>query len=237
MPKLNPLVTPAADVIRPEHVALLGPHHAPPAPPDPPYQPWLRGAASLALIRQGPDPDLPARRKRAPFLFHHPRRSRLEQMLVIAGCVFPFAFWPGQGRTRITRLPVIGQAGAMRPESRAELDRLIHRDVKPDNAIARPRTRADCAGGIRPCPWVSCRHHLFLEVNPSSGALRLNHPGKEVSDLVDSCSLDVAERVAIDPGLGSLTRVAGLLGISHERVRQIEGEAKGHFTFANARKT
>lgn len=27
---------------------------------------------------------------------------------------------------------------------------------------ARPRTRPDCAGGPRPCPWVSCEHHALL---------------------------------------------------------------------------
>ena len=24
----------------------------------------------------------------------------------------------------------------------------------------RPRTRADCLKGPRPCPWIMCRHHL-----------------------------------------------------------------------------
>lgn len=28
----------------------------------------------------------------------------------------------------------------------------------------RPRTRGDCKDGPRPCPWVSCRHHLLLEI-------------------------------------------------------------------------
>lgn len=30
--------------------------------------------------------------------------------------------------------------------------------------IPRPRTRAQCQDGPRPCPWVACRHHLLLEV-------------------------------------------------------------------------
>ncbi len=31
-------------------------------------------------------------------------------------------------------------------------------------ASERPRTRAECAGGARPCPWVACEHHLLLEL-------------------------------------------------------------------------
>ena len=40
----------------------------------------------------------------------------------------------------------------------------------------RPQSRADCAGGQRPCPWVSCKHHLFLDVNPETGSIKLNFP-------------------------------------------------------------
>jgi hypothetical protein len=50
-------------------------------------------------------------------------------------------------------------------------------------AIPRPRTRGDCLQEARPCPWVSCRHHLLLEVAASKGgldvrptSLRLNRP-------------------------------------------------------------
>jgi len=30
--------------------------------------------------------------------------------------------------------------------------------------VVRPITRADCAGGQRPCPFVSCKFHLKLDV-------------------------------------------------------------------------
>jgi hypothetical protein len=54
-------------------------------------------------------------------------------------------------------------------------------------AIPRPTTRAECERGMeaRPCPWVSCRHHLLLEVatiEPIKGrdarppTLRMNRP-------------------------------------------------------------
>lgn len=30
--------------------------------------------------------------------------------------------------------------------------------------IGRPRKRADCVGGQRPCPWLGCRHNLIMEL-------------------------------------------------------------------------
>ena len=59
--------------------------------------------------------------------------------------------------------------------------------VKPYSidGVARPLTRAECKDGPRPCPWVSCRHHLLLEVasaKPKAGrdaratTIRLNRP-------------------------------------------------------------
>lgn len=34
--------------------------------------------------------------------------------------------------------------------------------------IPRPRTRGDCQGEARPCPWVGCRHHNLLDVGTGS---------------------------------------------------------------------
>lgn len=83
----------------------------------------------------------------------------------------------------------------------------------------RPRTRADCEGGERPCPWVSCKYHLYLEVL-SSGGVKLIFPDLEVWELAESCAIDVAER---GNGEGvTLEEVGALLNITRERVRQIE---------------
>jgi hypothetical protein len=62
----------------------------------------------------------------------------------------------------------------------------------PDDAV-RPRTRADCAGGERPCPWISCRHNLYLDVH--HGTVKLAHPDLEPHEMPAdrSCALDVAE--------------------------------------------
>jgi hypothetical protein len=80
----------------------------------------------------------------------------------------------------------------------------------------RPRTRGDCQDGPRPCPWVSCRHHLYADTLPS-GNLKLNFPDKEPWELEHTCSLDVA-----DDGGTSLEQVGVALNLVRERVRQIE---------------
>jgi hypothetical protein len=88
--------------------------------------------------------------------------------------------------------------------------------VDPD----RPRTRGDCVDGPRPCGWVGCRHHLMLDVNENTGAIRANN-GLEVEELEESCSLDVADR-----GGATLEEVAQLMNVSRERVRQIEAKGR-----------
>lgn len=84
---------------------------------------------------------------------------------------------------------------------------------------SRPRTRGDCAEGRRPCPFVSCRHHLYLEVQPS-GAILVNFPALEPHQLKRSCSLDEA-----DLGPKSLREVGRRMNMSFECVRGIEGDA------------
>lgn len=91
----------------------------------------------------------------------------------------------------------------------------LARSGVPDDE--RPKTRGDCAGGQRPCPWVGCRHHLYLDVNPSTGAIRIVFPDLEPWDMVETCALDVAER-----GGATLDVVGQLANITRERARQIE---------------
>ena len=64
----------------------------------------------------------------------------------------------------------------------------------------RPKTRSECAEGMRPCPHVSCRHHLYLDVSPKTGAIKLNFPDLDPWELPVSCALDIAEDGARTPG-------------------------------------
>jgi hypothetical protein len=84
----------------------------------------------------------------------------------------------------------------------------------------RPKTRGDCATSPRPCPYVSCKYHLAVDVS-ESGGLRINFPGLEVEDLIETCALDVADRGA-DRGGTPLEDVGVLTNVSMERARQVE---------------
>jgi len=85
----------------------------------------------------------------------------------------------------------------------------------------RPRTRADCLPGgcneARPCPWVSCARHMYLDVSDRTGSIKLNFPDLEVGDMPETCTLDVADRGGI-----TLEEVGEIMNLTRERVRQLE---------------
>src|SRR5262245_41857744 len=66
--------------------------------------------------------------------------------------------------------------------------------VRETDAIPRPATRADCLEMPRPCPFATCRYHMAVEVNESTGNLTLRFPEREAIDIPETCSLDVADR-------------------------------------------
>jgi hypothetical protein len=80
----------------------------------------------------------------------------------------------------------------------------------------RPKIRGDCQNGPRPCPWVGCRYHLYLEVM-DSGSIRYRFPNLELWELKETCALDVADR-----GGMILDKVGAYLNVTRERVRQTE---------------
>jgi hypothetical protein len=88
--------------------------------------------------------------------------------------------------------------------------------VYPED-VERPSSREECANMPRPCPFVSCAHHLYLDVNPESGAIKLNFPHLEVWEMAETCSLDVADRGGI-----TLEEVGAILNLTRERIRQVE---------------
>lgn len=84
----------------------------------------------------------------------------------------------------------------------------------------RPKTRAGCVLIDRPCPFVSCKHHLYLDVN-QHGGMKLNFPDLEPDELAESCSLDVADR-----GPQPFELIGDILNVTREAVRLIELRAK-----------
>jgi hypothetical protein len=80
-------------------------------------------------------------------------------------------------------------------------------DVELDRE--RPKLRAECMAGpsaARPCPFVSCRHHMALTVDLERGSIKENFPDLEIVAKPDgdglmlleqmhgTCSLDIADK-------------------------------------------
>lgn len=84
----------------------------------------------------------------------------------------------------------------------------------------RPTVRGECRHGIRPCPFVGCRHHLYL--NPEvygkyrTYKILCNFPDWGPLDLPETCALDVAERGGID-----IVEIGVLLNLSKSGVEKI----------------
>ncbi len=110
----------------------------------------------------------------------------------------------------------------MARSNRRDREDALLRALDLEERVPRPRTRAECANGVRPCPYVACRHHLYLEVSPETGTIKLNFPDLEVWELHQTCALDVAET-----GEHELASTGRLLNLTRERIRQIEAAALG----------
>lgn len=121
----------------------------------------------------------------------------------------------GAHRARARRKPAAPPRGHRDPADDAPLSA---RDLGATSA--RPRARADCIDGPRPCPWVGCKHHLYLDVNPTTGSVKIAFPDRDPWELEHSCSLDVA---AID-GI-TLEESGRIMNLTRERIRQLEARA------------
>jgi hypothetical protein len=95
-----------------------------------------------------------------------------------------------------------------------ELGRMLYPDVED---VQKPKVREDCAQAERPCPFVSCKHHLYLDVSARTGAIKLNFPDLEVWEMTETCALDVADR-----GGTTLEEVGAIMNLTRERIRQVE---------------
>src|SRR5687767_15350597 len=104
---------------------------------------------------------------------------------------------------------------AMKRLTREELR--VGAAMYPPVDIPRPTTRAECREEMRPCPWVACKHHLYLDINPETGSIKINFPDLEPWELQHTCALDVAERGGI-----TLEEVGEIMNLTRERIRQVE---------------
>lgn len=127
----------------------------------------LRGVPKLTLVRdrpramaqEPPPPPPPASTKRRA-------RGVMQMPFVLPDRSFP------KGRV-IERFEL----------SASEKGRALALSRRHLPVVDRPKTRADCARGvgIRPCPWVACKHHLYLDVTNYT-SVKVNFPGLEEVD-------------------------------------------------------
>jgi hypothetical protein len=104
---------------------------------------------------------------------------------------------------------------SIRRLSKAELNR--GRALYPEEDYWRPQSRAECSEMERPCPFVSCKYHLYIDVHPVRGSIKINFPDVEVWEMTDTCALDIADRGGI-----TLEEVGEIMNLTRERVRQLE---------------
>jgi hypothetical protein len=118
-------------------------------------------------------------------------------------------------RRRARRTRPRSKTIAMKRLTREELR--IGALLNPPVDMPRPDTRAECQQDARPCPWVACKHHLYLDVNPETGSIKINFPDLEPWELGETCALDIAERGGI-----TLEEVGEIMNLTRERIRQVE---------------
>src|SRR5579859_6237758 len=175
-------------------------------------QPATLGRSEAASTRTGPLLAEPAPRELAGPL-GEPMQT--EGSLALDTEVLPAPVTREQRRSRRKRAIRARTISVKRMTKRElELGRMLYPEVEE---IEPPRTRADCVGGERPCPFVSCKHHLYLDVSARTGAIKLNFPDLEAWEMTETCALDVADR-----GGTTLEEVGAIMNLTRERIRQVE---------------
>jgi len=90
------------------------------------------------------------------------------------------------------------------------------RQNPPPKPYWRPNKRWQCAQAARPCPYIGCRHHLYLDFT-QLGSVKFNFGDNDeiLASMPETCSLDVADR-----GDHDMTTIAKLLNVTPARVQQ-----------------
>jgi len=103
-----------------------------------------------------------------------------------------------------------------------------HRDVteatlrfleQHDVETERPKKRSECPQ-YRPCPFVSCQYHLYLDIT-KSGRIKFNFGELDPWELQSSCALDAVE----ENGSMTLKDTGNHMGLTRERIRQLQKRA------------
>ncbi|MDJ0761912.1 MAG: sigma factor-like helix-turn-helix DNA-binding protein [Myxococcota bacterium] len=120
-----------------------------------------------------------------------------------------------RSRTTRRKRPVRARTIPIKKITKEQLriGRLLYSHVDLD----RPTMRAQCESAERPCPYVSCKYHLYLDVNPETGSIKLNFPDIEIWEMTETCALDIAERGGV-----TLEEVGEIMNLTRERIRQLE---------------
>jgi hypothetical protein len=128
------------------------------------------------------------------------------------------------------------EAGEILPRARkrtVSVNRLAKRTLAMDAALyakdmaqiahEKPKTFGECRwrglGTEKPCPYISCAHHLYLDVDEENGSITVNWPDREPTEIPETCELAVAEKH--DGGM-TLDAVAAVMNLTRERIRQYE---------------
>src|SRR5262245_61905247 len=69
---------------------------------------------------------------------------------------------PGERRRRKRRSRARAKTISIRRLSKTELN--LGRMLYPETDYWKPKLRSECADMERPCPFVSCKYHLYIDV-------------------------------------------------------------------------
>ena len=129
--------------------------------------------------------------------------------------VAPHDGLPNSRRDREADVDARAHTISIRRLSKAELNR--GKMLYPETDYWKPKTRSECADMERPCPFVSCKYHLYVDVHPVRGSIKVNFTDLEVWEMTETCALDIADRGGI-----TLEEVGEIMNLTRERVRQVE---------------